>query len=89
MWQSHLSACVMVLALSGYVAAAGDTGKPVTLDTDPNLVGWWSFDETAGNAAADSSGHKRDGTLKGDLSFDKNSAPGKAARPFGLTPKMP
>ena len=63
--------------------------KPVTLDTDPNLVGWWKFDETAGNIAADSSGHKRDGTLKGDLSFDKNSAPGKAARPSGWTPKMP
>lgn len=80
MWQSHLSAHVIVLALAGYVAAAGGTGKPVTLDTDPNLVGWWRLDETAGNVAADSSGHKRDGTLKGGLSFDKNSTPGKMGK---------
>ena len=80
MWHSHLSVCALVLALSSYVAAAGDTGKPATLDTDPNLVGWWRFDETAGNSAADSSGHKRDAALKGDLSFDKNSATGKTGK---------
>ena len=33
-----------------------------------------------GNSAADSSGHKRDGTLKGELTFEKDSAPGKAGR---------
>jgi len=66
---------VVLAAVSMVVAAGG--GKPATLDTDPNLAGWWKLDETAGNAAADSSGHKRDGALKGELSFDKNAAPGK------------
>lgn len=87
MWQNHLSACVMVLALFGYVAAAGATSKPVTLDTDPNLVGWWRFDETAGNSAADSSGHKYNGTLKGNVSFEKNSTPGKAGKAFRFDAK--
>jgi hypothetical protein len=80
MWRVHLSVCAIVLVLSGDVAVAGDAGKPVTLDADPNLVGWWKFDETAGSIAADSSGHTRDGTLKGDLTFDKGSAPGKAGK---------
>jgi len=87
MWQSRLSVCAIVLALSSYVAAAGDTTKPVTLDTDPNLVGWWKFDETAGSTAVDSSGHKRDGALKGDLTFDKDSAPGKAGKALRLDAK--
>jgi hypothetical protein len=81
MWQRHLAACVLGVwagALLGGLATAAT--KPVTLDTDPNLAGWWRFDETAGNVAADSSGHKRDGTLKGNLSFDRNSAPGKTGR---------
>ena len=30
---------------------------------DPNLVGWWRFDEGSGTVAADSSGHGRDGVL--------------------------
>jgi hypothetical protein len=61
-------------------AAQDSTGKPMTLDTDPNLVGWWKFDETAGNTAVDSSSHKRDGTLAGGLSFDRNSVPGKVGK---------
>ena len=60
--------------------AVADAGKAATLDRDPNLVGWWKFDETAGSTAVDSSGHKRDGTLNAGLTFDKNSAPGKAGR---------
>ncbi len=80
MRRAHVSVCAIVVAVSGYLALAVDTGKPVTLDTDPNLVGWWRFDETAGRTAADSSGHKRDGTLDGGLTFDKGSAPGKTGR---------
>ena len=87
MWQAHLFACVVVLALAGNLAVAGNAGKPVTLDTDPNLVGWWKFDETAGNTAMDSSGHKRDGALKGDLMFDKASAPGKTGKAIRLDAK--
>jgi len=80
MWRAYWFVCAIALALSGNWVVAGNPGKPVTLDTDPNLVGWWKFDETAGSAAADSSGHKRDGTLNGGLTFDKDSAPGKAGR---------
>ncbi len=80
MRRAHLSVCAIVLVVSGYLALAGDTGKPVTLDTDPNLVGWWKFDETAGSTAGDSSERKRDGTLSAGLTFEKDSAPGKAGR---------
>jgi len=65
--------------------------KAVTLDTDPNLVGWWKFDDTSGETAADSSKHGRNrqdalrqGTLKGGLSFDKNSVSGKIDKALSL-----
>ncbi len=80
MWRAHLFECAIALALSGNWVVAGNGGKPATLDTDPNLVGWWRFDETTGSTAVDSSGHKRDGTLNGGLTFDKGSAPGKTGR---------
>ncbi len=72
-----MAALLAVAFLAGVATAAS---KPVTLDTDPNLVGWWRFEETTGSTAADSSGHKRDGTLQGGISFDKNSVPGKAGK---------
>ncbi len=59
--------------------AAAEKAEAVALDKDPNLVGWWKFDEADGTTAADSSKHKRKGTLKG-LSFDKNSAAGKTGK---------
>jgi len=34
--------------------------------TDPNLVGWWKFDEGAGTVAVDSSGHDNHSELRGD-----------------------
>ncbi|UCG47484.1 MAG: LamG domain-containing protein, partial [Phycisphaerales bacterium] len=34
--------------------------------TDPNLVGWWKFDDDTGTTAVDASGHDNYGTLKGD-----------------------
>jgi len=34
--------------------------------TDPNLVGWWKFDEGSGVNVLDSSGHGNNGTLMGD-----------------------
>ena len=80
MWRTCVFVGVMAVVLSGGWVAAGNAGKPATLDTDPNLVGWWKFDETAGSTAADSSGHHRDVTLNAGLTFDKNSAPGKAGR---------
>lgn len=74
-----LSVLASVLCLAWAFAATGED-KPKTLDTDPNLVGWWKFDETAGKTAEDSSKFKRKGTLKGELSFDKNSAEGKIGK---------
>jgi hypothetical protein len=82
------SACAMVVLIgilgAGRATARDSTDKPVTLDTDPNLVGWWKFDETAGKTAVDSTRHKRDGTLKGELSFEKNSASGKTGKAIQL-----
>jgi hypothetical protein len=75
-----LSMCV--LAVSSVLFSTGLTvsgvDKPATLDSDPNLAGWWKFDEAAGKIAGDSTSHKRDGMLTGELSFDTSSAPGKA-----------
>jgi len=51
------------------------------------LAGWWKFDEAAGKIAADSASHKRDGTLKGEFSFDKSSAPGKVGEAIQLDGK--
>jgi len=34
--------------------------------TDPNLVGWWKFDEGTGSTALDWSGHGNHGTINGD-----------------------
>ena len=61
-------------------AAGTDKDTIKTLDTDPELAGWWKFDEESGKTAADSSRHDRNGTLKKDLSFDKDSSQGKAGR---------
>jgi hypothetical protein len=33
---------------------------------EPDLVGWWAFDETSGTTAYDSSGHGNHGMLQGD-----------------------
>lgn len=63
----------------GLVADAAGAGKnaPKTLDNDPNLAGWWKFDEVSGKTASDSSKHSRNGALKEELSFDKDSVPGR------------
>jgi len=74
---SFILALVLCLAWST-VAQAKD--KPITLDTDPNLAGWWKFDEVSGKTAADSSKHRRKGTLKGGLSFEKNSVSGRVGK---------
>ena len=58
--------------------------KPITLDTDPNLAGWWKFDEVSGKTAADSSRHRRGGTLKGGLSFEKDSVSGRTGKALKL-----
>lgn len=59
---------------------AADKNKPRTLDNDPNLAGWWKFDDASGKITPDSSKHSRNGTLKGELSFDKDSAQGRTGK---------
>ncbi len=70
----------LVLCLAWSTVGQAEVPKPITLDTDPNLAGWWKFDDTSGKTAADSSRHGRKGTLKGSLSFDKNSVPGRTGK---------
>ena len=76
----RLSLVVLLSGLVVSISSAADKNKPKTLDTDPNLAGWWKFDEASGKTTADSSGHDRSGTLKEDLSFDKNSAKGRTSK---------
>jgi hypothetical protein len=81
---------LVVLALLGTLYLAGNVtlthaaepekGKAANLDTDPQLVGWWKLDETSGKTAADSSKHGHHGTLKGHLSFDTDSVPGRIGK---------
>jgi hypothetical protein len=82
MYRIGVLVCSLLLAAAVY--AADD--KP-TLDTDPNLVGWWKLDETSGTVAADSSRHQRHATFKGGLSFDKGSSPGRAGNAIRLDGK--
>ena len=80
-----LISCV-ALFLSLVENAYGETAAPArtsqeeaasSLDRDSHLVGWWNFDESSGRVANDSSQHPHNGDLKGGLSFDKSSAPGR------------
>ena len=83
MFRMHMSlywAPFLILLVAGSALAA----KDVVLDKDPNLVGWWKFDETTGKTAADASRGGRNGTLKGGLSFATSSAPGKTGKAIKL-----
>ncbi|MHC4143989.1 MAG: LamG domain-containing protein [Planctomycetota bacterium] len=42
------------------------TTLPVVSITDPDLIGWWTFDEGGGDTALDWSGHSNHGTVAGD-----------------------
>jgi len=70
-----------------FAATVCATETKATLDTDPNLVGWWKLDETSGAAATDSSRHQRHATLKGGLSFDTGSTPGRVGNAIRLDGK--
>ena len=74
---SFILALVFCLLL-GTIAQAKD--EPITLDTDPNLAGWWKLDETSGKNAVDSSKNNRKGTLKEGMSFEKDSASGRVGK---------
>ncbi len=70
--------------LTAVKRSSRDKDKLITLDTDPNLAGWWKFDERSGKTAADSSKHRRKGTLKGELSFNKDSVSGRTGKALKL-----
>ena len=71
----YLVSFVLVLGLvSTSVVSAID------LDTDPALVGWWTFDEGSGNIAADSSGNGNDGTLNGPVEWTTEGKLGGAMK---------
>lgn len=74
---SFVLALALCLVLSTFAQARD---KPITLDTDPNLAGWWKLDEVSGKTAADSSKHNRKGTLKEGMSFEKDSASGRVGK---------
>ena len=59
MCKKHLlpAAAMLVLCIVAGQALAAD---------DPNLVGWWAFDESSGTVARDSSGKGHNGNLQGD-----------------------
>jgi hypothetical protein len=90
MFRRTFGVCLMafsaMVVCGGVVGAEAEKAKKVTLDTDPNLAGWWKFDETSGKVAADSSRHGRKGLLLGDdISFEKGSADGRIARALRFT----
>lgn len=45
----------------------------ISMGADPNLVGWWKFDEGSGTAAIDSSGNGLDGTINGNPTWGAGS----------------
>jgi len=55
---------------------------------EPGLAGWWKLDETSGETASDSSGHKHKGTAKGgtDLNFGSHGL--KAVEPERITARQ-
>lgn len=74
---------VRFLVLSG-VLLTGCLRSAIAADNDPHLVGWWKFDETSGTCAADSSRGGHNGVLEGDLTFDKQSVPGRIGKAIQL-----
>jgi len=63
-----ISSIGYIAKLNKNVSVTG--GETTTLDIsletgDPNLVGYWKFDEGEGNIAFDYSGYKNNGTIKG------------------------
>ncbi len=61
--QSRYTACAALLVLVVFLANTASAG----------LVGWWTFDETSGNTAKDSSGQTNDGRVNGTAKW----VPGK------------
>ena len=60
----YLISCVLVLVLAG-------TGMAGNID--PDLVGWWTFDDGVGSVAKDLSGKSTDAALIGNVSWGQES----------------
>ncbi len=69
---THLVVIVLTIGIAG--TSLGDV-------VDPNLVGWWRFDEGTGTVAADSSGHALDGVLLNNPVW-RNDGPRKGCLEF-------
>jgi hypothetical protein len=76
---SDLTLCCFVWSV-GAVAAVAESAEATNLDTDPQLMGWWKFDDASGTVAADSSKQGRPGQLLGGMTFDRNSVPGRIGK---------
>jgi len=70
----------LLFFMCGSVVQTQEKEKAITLDTDPNLVGWWKFDDVSGKTAVDSSKHGPNGELKESMSFDENSVQGRIGK---------
>ena len=59
MFNKHIRIILVAWAFGLFVSGAAQSA-------DPDLVGWWTFDEGEGTIAFDASGRENDGTLVGD-----------------------
>jgi hypothetical protein len=80
----YLLALGYFLLAVGGTAVAAQTPDNKALDSDPQLAGWWKFDETTGTTAADSSKRKHTGNLEGEFTFDANSVDGRIGKALKL-----
>jgi hypothetical protein len=55
-----------LIRLFSFILVLGLVWSSLAQAVDPDLVGWWKFDEGAGTIAADASGHGMDGALVSD-----------------------
>ncbi|MBN2594843.1 MAG: LamG domain-containing protein, partial [Sedimentisphaerales bacterium] len=62
MYRKLINLVLLVLVLSVALTS-------VAKAADPDLVGWWRFDEGSGTIATDFSGYGNDGTLHGDTAW--------------------
>ena len=61
--------CGKLICLVSLVLAVGIALTSTASAADPNLVGWWTFDDDGTGNVLDYSGNVRDGTLSGSPQF--------------------
>ena len=82
--EAHLSICDIGLPFASFWNNGSQwhvTGRSEDLafstpSSTSNIIGWWKFDESSGNTAADSSGMGSSGNLVNGLTFSGCSIPG-------------